>query len=266
MSKIDGCVFEAQNLTQMAGVRHGFFTRQGGVSSGDHASLNAGYGSDDVRANVSENRRRIAHHLGASVDGAAYPDIVTCYQVHSARALIVDAPFGEAGSAQADALVTRTPGLAIGALAADCTPVLFADPVAGVIGAAHAGWRGAVAGILTSTVEAMEALGATRSDIRAAIGPTIHQAAYEVGPEFKAQFLEQAPGNASFFVKPNASARDHFDLPGYCASQLSALALSSVEDLDACTYENESLFFSFRRKTHRGEDDYGRQISAIVLA
>ncbi len=263
---IKGTVLQADNLKQVSGVRHGFFTREGGVSSGEHASLNVGLGSDDDRAAVVENRRRVAAHLSAHSEGVPQTDIVTTYQVHSAEAVIVEAPFGADGAPKADALVTATPGLAIGALTADCTPVLFADAEAKVVAAAHAGWRGAVAGILTSTVSAMEKLGANRQRIRAAIGPVIRQDAYEVGPEFKAQFLEQAPGNAQFFAIPEGAERDHFDLPGYCRQQMLNLGLTFVEDLGECTYANESLFFSYRRKTHRNEGDYGRQIAAIVVS
>lgn len=262
---IEGTVLQATDLAGLDGVGHGFFTREGGVSEGDYASLNVGLGSDDARERVVENRRRIAFHLGASQDGAAYPDIVTNYQVHSADAVVVDAPFGADGPPKADALVTNRPGLAIGALTADCTPVLFADREAKVVAAAHAGWRGAVNGVLASTVAAMEGLGARRDHIHAAIGPTIHQAAYEVGPEFKAQFLEQAPGNAQFFVVPPGGQRDHFDLPGYCRHRLEQLGLGQVEDIGRCTYADESLFFSYRRKTHKNEGDYGRQIAAIVV-
>ena len=262
---IYGTVLKADNLSGLGGIQHGFFTREGGVSDGDYGSLNVGLGSDDARDRVIENRRRVAAHLGASVDGQAYPDIVTNYQVHSAEAVIVEAPFTPDARPKADALVTNRPGLAIGALTADCTPVLFADDEAKVVAAAHAGWRGAVSGVLESTVAAMEQLGARRMCIRAAVGPTIHQANYEVGSEFKAQFLQQAPGNAQFFTIPEGSERDHFDLPGYCRRQLSQLDLGEIEDLGQCTYGNESLFFSYRRKTHRSEPDYGRQISAIVL-
>lgn len=262
---INGTVLQAGAFSGLSGVRHGFFTREGGVSVGEYDSLNVGLGSDDRSDDVLENRRRVAAYLGAQVDGQAYPDIITNYQMHSADAVVVDAPFGPEGAPKADALVTNRPGLAIGALTADCTPVLFADDEAKVVAAAHAGWRGAVSGVLASAVAAMEQLGARRSRIRAVIGPTIHQDAYEVGPEFKAQFLDQAPGNAQFFVIPPGRARDHFDLPGYCRQSLQQLGLGCVEDLGQCTYAHESLFFSYRRKTHRKESDYGRQIAAIVV-
>lgn len=266
MEQIDGTILEANILSELAGIRHGFFTREGGVSSGDYTSLNVGLGSDDDREKVIENRRRIAAHLGARVADEPFADIVTNYQVHSADAVIVEAPFDKDHVPKADALVTKTPGLAIGALTADCTPVLFADPDAGVVAAAHAGWRGAVAGVLTSAIETMESIGADRSRIRAAIGPTISQPNYEVGPEFKEQFLKQAPGNAQFFKIPEGRTRDHFDLPGYCRQQLGKIGLQHIEDIGRCTYADESLFYSYRRKTHRNEQDYGRQIAAIVVA
>jgi YfiH family protein len=263
---ITGTVLEADSLTECSGIRHGFFTRQGGISGGDYASLNVGLGSNDDRARVIENRKRIAEHLGARVDGRPFPDLVTNYQIHSADVVVIDRPHDSDAVPKADALVTRTPGLAIGALTADCTPVLFADPIARVVAAAHAGWRGAVSGVLGNTIDAMEQLGARREQVRAAIGPTIHQASYEVGPEFKARFLEEAPGNASFFTVPEGATRDHFDLPGYCRKRLADAGVGRIEDLRQCTYANESLFFSFRRKTHRNEDDYGRQIAAIVVS
>ncbi len=258
--RIDGQVIEAANLTELSGVRHGFFTRQGGVSGGVYASLNCGFGSDDDRAAVTENRRRVAAHLGVT-----FPNVLTVHQIHSALALVVDAPFPPASAPKADALVTATPGLAIGALAADCTPVLFADPEARVIGAAHAGWRGALSGVLEATIEAMVGIGARRDRIAAAIGPTIHQPSYEVGEEFKAAFVAEQPDYARFFVRPRPGTRPHFDLPGFCAHRLAAAGLANITPSPACTYENESLLFSYRRKTHLSEADYGRQISAIVL-
>lgn len=250
----------ADSLVALDGVRHGFFTRDGGVSSGIYAGLNVGLGSDDDRDAVMENRSRVAKHLG--LDGAT---LTTLHQVHSADALIIDAPF-EGAPPRADALVTKTPGLIIGALAADCTPVLFADPQAMVVAAAHAGWRGAVNGVLQAAVDAMEEIGARRERIVAAIGPTISQANYEVGPEFEAQFLAQSPGNARFFAIPNAKTRAHFDLPGFVEATLGGLGLAHVERQTPCTYDKEQKLFSYRRATHRQEPDYGRQISAIVVA
>lgn len=243
------------------GIRHGFFGREGGVSSGLYSSLNCGLGSKDERANVLENRDRVAQSLGTSGDR-----LLTCYQIHSADAVVVEKPWGAGGQPRADALVTRTPGLAIGALAADCTPILFADPKARVIGAAHAGWKGAKIGIAEATIAAMEKLGARRHDITAAIGPCISQANYEVGPEFEAGFLAEDAANARFFAVPRAGAKVHFDLPGYVATRLKTAKVGRIERLDTCTYADDSRFFSFRRTTHRGEGDYGRQISAIVLA
>ena len=257
---IDGHVLTGRNIAAIEGVRHGFFTREGGVSGGVYRSLNCGFGSDDDRAAVTENRRRVASHLGASHDGVS-----TVYQIHSADVVTIDAPIAHGNSPKADAIVTRSPGLAIGALTADCTPVLFADPQARVIAAAHAGWRGAVAGVLEATVAAVEALGGRRDRLHAAIGPTIQQSNYEVGPEFEEEFVRQDPTYGDYFIRAGPQARPLFDLPGFCRDRLAALALASVENLGDCTYADDSLFFSYRRKTHASEPDYGRQISAIVL-
>ena len=244
----------------MNGIKHGFFTREGGVSDGIYQSLNCGYGSDDDGASVAENRHRVAKHLGAR-----HTDVLTVHQIHSAEALIVEQPFAADLRPRADAMVTNVPGLAIGALAADCTPVLFADSDSGVVGCAHAGWRGALAGILEATLNAMETIGAAQHRICAAIGPTIHQHNYEVGPEFEQNFLGQCSENATFFVRPKPQSRPHFDLPGFCRSRLVAAGVGSIEDIGRCTYDDDSLFYSFRRKCHRSEPDYGRQISAIVV-
>lgn len=262
---INGAVLETDCLKGLKGIRHGFFTREGGISMGIYASLNAGLGSDDDKSAVRENRRRIAAHLGASEGTVPYRDVVTNYQIHGATARIIERPDPDGQRPRADALVTATPGLPIGVLTADCTPVLFADADAGVVAASHAGWRGAVQGVLEATLTAMESLGARRANIRAAIGPTISQSAYEVGPEFKAQFLDQSSDNARFFMMRERCDRPHFDLPGFCRNRLERRGLAVVEDLALCTYADESLFFSYRRKTHRNEADYGRQISAIVL-
>ena len=257
---IDGGIVRAECLNGLPGINHGFFTRQGGVSNGLYGALNCGLGSRDDPERVRQNRARVARTLGAARD-----DVMTVHQVHSATALIVDAPFASPKPPRADALVTRTPGLVLGALAADCTPVLFADPQARVIAAAHAGWRGALGGILESAIEAMTSLGAHRSRIRVAIGPCINQDAYEVGPEFEAEFLKPDPGNARFFSRSIPDARARFDLPGYVEHRLAQAGLAVVERRSLCSYENESQFFSYRRATHRKEPDYGRQISAIVL-
>ena len=250
----------AEILSDIPGIRHGFFGRRGGVSTGIYSALNCGLGSGDDPAAVVENRDRVARALGVRPGS-----IVTLYQVHSATALVVDRPIRREDMPKADALVTRTPGVAIAAMAADCTPVLFADPLTRTIGAAHAGWRGAIGGVLESTIRAMEGLGARRSNIRAAVGPTINQPAYEVGPEFEARFLAAAPGNERFFARASVDARPHFDLPGYVQARLEAAGIAAVERRTLCTYANESLFFSYRRATHRKEADYGRQISAIVV-
>ena len=257
---IDGTVLKSDMLDGARGIQHAFFTRQGGVSEGIYASPNCGYGSNDDPQAVRENRRRAAAYLGAS-----YDDIVTSHQVHSAKALVIEAPFGPAGPQQADALVTQMPGLAIGVLAADCTPVLFADPQAKVIGAAHAGWRGAVSGVLEATLDAMETIGAERSRIRVAIGPTIHQPNYEVGPEFEEEFLKLDLRNKRFFTRPATGERPFFDLPGFCYARLKAASAGFIEVISHCTYTNDSLFYSYRRKTHLSEHDYGRQMSAIAI-
>ncbi|MBA2126936.1 peptidoglycan editing factor PgeF [Hyphomicrobium methylovorum] len=252
----------APNLQSLSGIRHGFFTRQGGVSEGIYASLNCGAGSNDDRERVLENRRRIADHLGGSGG-----NVVTLYQEHGATArTVTDLPLTTAELPHADAVVSATPGLAIGILTADCAPVLFADAEARVVAAAHAGWRGALGGIVESAVREMERLGARREHIAAAVGPCISQRAYEVGPEFEAQFLTAAPGAASFFVRSDANARPHFDLQGFVMHRLAEARIANVARLDVCTCENESLFYSYRRKTHLLEPDYGRQISAIVVA
>jgi purine-nucleoside/S-methyl-5'-thioadenosine phosphorylase / adenosine deaminase len=245
---------------QAPGIRHGFFTRAGGVSEGLYAGLNCGLGSRDATERVLENRARVARHLGGSE-----PEVLTLYQVHSGKAVRVDGPIARDSLPKADAVVTTVPGLVVGVLTADCTPVLFVDPEAKVVAAAHAGWRGAVGGIIESTVAEMESAGARRDRIRAAIGPTISQPAYEVGPEFEAELLALDPANQHFFVRPSAPGKAHFDLPGFLSRRLDRLELAAVDRVSPCTYANESLFFSFRRTTHRAEPDYGRQISAIVV-
>jgi YfiH family protein len=252
----------ASCLSGLAGIRHGFFTRQGGVSTGIYRSLNCGHGSSDARDSVTENRRRVARSLGQS----EAVQVLTLYQVHSALALVVDRPLPREYLPKADALVTRTPGLVLGALAADCAPVLFADAQAGVVAAAHAGWRGAFTGVLEATIDTMESLGASRLRIAAAIGPCINQPAYEVGPEFEAQFLMADPTYARFFDRPGPGARPRFDLPAFIESRLAAAGLPVIERRSPCTFADEQRFFSYRRTTRAGEPDYGRQISAIVLA
>lgn len=241
-------------------IAHGFFGRQGGVSEGIYAALNCGPGSRDARDVVGENRRRVAGHLGVAPD-----HLLTAHQHHSADAMVVTKPWTFETMPKADALVTATPGIAVGALAADCAPVLFADPEAGVVAAAHAGWKGALGGVLESAVATMEKLGARRSRIAAVLGPCIGPEAYEVGPEFEANFVAQSVDNVRFFKRSSAEARPYFDLPAFVMARLGALGLGAVESRSRCTYMHPEEFFSYRRTTHRGEPDYGRQISAIVL-
>jgi polyphenol oxidase len=250
--------FVADNL-KANGIAHGFFARTGGVSEGIYASLNCGRGSADERDRVEENRARVAVKLGVEPGMLTGPK-----QVHSAKALIITAPWKAGEAPEADAVVTNVRGLAISVLTADCAPILLADREAGVIAAAHAGWKGAKAGVTDSTIEAMESLGARPERICAAIGPSISQAAYEVSPEFKAAFLADAEASERYFVQ-GASGRPHFNLPAYVRERLSKKGVASILDIGACTYKNESVLFSYRRSTHRFEADYGRQISAIAL-
>lgn len=240
------------------GIRHGFFTRIGGVSRGIYRGLNVGVGSKDDPDHVRENRARVARWFGADADRLTTP-----HQVHSADALVVDAPFGNPRP-RADAVVTATPGLVIGVLTADCGPVLFADPDAGVVGAAHAGWGGALRGILESTIEAMLTLGARRENIRACLGPSISGKNYEVGPEFVERFVAADPANERWFSPSEREGHSMFDLPAYTLARLEAAGVSA-EATGLCTYADEDRFFSYRRTTHRGEPDYGRQIAAIAI-
>jgi YfiH family protein len=242
-----------------AGVRHGFFTRQGGVSTGIYASLNCGPGSRDAPENVAQNRARVAELLGVEANR-----LLTLFQMHGTEAVVAEKPWKTLP--EADAIVTAKPGLAIGILTADCAPVLFCDAKAGVIGAAHAGWRGALSGIVEATVKAMEKLGARPERIVAAIGPAISQKAYEVGAEFVAQFVAEEPESASFFLTDEGSGEPHFDLVAYVGARLERAGVGAIDDLGICTYCEETRLFSYRRSQHHGEDDYGRQISAIVLA
>jgi len=256
----DRAMFCASTLESCDGIRHGFFTRQGGVSKGMYGSLNCGLGSRDDAESVRQNRALVAETLGVPAGR-----LLTLYQIHIARAVIVDKPWnGEA--AEADALVTRTPGLAIGALTADCAPILLCDPQARVIAAAHAGWRGALSGIAEATMAAMEELGAKRERVVAVIGPSISQRAYEVGSDYVDRFLAEEPASETFFMTDESSGEPHFDLSGYVAERLSRAGVGSVSDLGLCTYCDETRLFSYRRSQHHGEEDYGRQISAIVLA
>ncbi|MDZ4096678.1 MAG: peptidoglycan editing factor PgeF [Paracoccaceae bacterium] len=252
-------MLEMLTADALAPLRHGFFTRKGGASSGIFSGLNCGPGSSDIAEVVLINRARVAQAMGATPDR-----LITLHQFHSADVLPVSAAPTTAERPRADALVTATPGLLLGVLTADCQPVLFADPRAQVIGAAHAGWRGAQAGVLEATLAAMEALGATRANITAIIGPTISQAAYEVGPEFVESFLDDDPQSARFFANGKGD-RALFDLPGYSLARLRAAGVGHAEWTRHCTYGDPDRFYSYRRTTHAGEADYGRLISVIRL-
>jgi polyphenol oxidase len=247
-------IFEGERLA------HAFFTRRGGVSTGLYASLNGGVGSRDAAKAVAENRARMAAAIGVSVDRLLAP-----FQIHSPDALRVDEPWAPTERPRCDALVTATRGLGLAVTGADCGIMLLADRAAGVVGATHAGWKGALTGVIEGTVEAMERLGADRRRIVAALGPTIRQNSYEVGPEFIARFTQADTTNARFF-KPSAEAgRAMFDLPGFIAARVAAAGVGGFDDLTCDTYADEARFYSYRRATHRGEADYGRLVAAVAL-
>jgi len=256
----DQMMIEAPSLAAIDGVAHGFSTRLGGVSSGIYASLNCGPGSKDDPANVIDNRARIANILCAAPD-----NLITLYQKHTNIAVVAEKPWARSELPEADAMVTAVPGLAIGVLTADCAPVLFCDPEARVVGAAHAGWRGALSGVVEATVDAMTGLGAKPERIRAVVGPAISQGAYEVGQNYRERFVAEDPDAAAFFVADEGSGEPHFDLSGYAAGRLARAGVGEIVDLRRCTYYDETGLFSYRRSQHQGEDDYGRQISAILL-
>ncbi|SFS03833.1 peptidoglycan editing factor PgeF [Yoonia litorea] len=239
------------------GIKHGFFGRAGGASSGVFAGLNCGYGSSDQHDVVTINRRRVATEMGVALD-----QLAGVHQVHSAKAVTLDAPVSP--PPQVDGMATATKGLALGILTADCQPVLFADKTAGVIGAAHAGWKGALDGVLDATVTQMENLGANRKDITAVIGPTISQANYEVGPEFRDRFLSEDPRYARFFLQGHGD-RFQFDLPAFGIDRLKAIGVGQADWTRHCTYNAPDRFFSYRRSVHQQEADYGRLIAAICL-
>jgi len=253
-------MLQAVSLSALAGIRHAFFTRDGGVSDGVYASLNGGPGSDDAPARVAENRSRMAAALGVAPDR-----LLTAYQIHSPDVVTIDRPWEPQARPRADAIVTRAGGLAIGITTADCGPVLLADATARVIGAAHAGWRGAATGVLEATIAAMERCGADRSRMVVALGPMIRQPNYEVGPEFVTRFKADDGANERFFQPSSRPGHALFDLPGYIAARLAAAGIRRVEDLGHCTYDDAARFFSYRRSTHRQEPDYGRHINAIAL-
>jgi len=250
---------EAIRATCLGNNPHGFLGRRGGVSTGELAGLNVGYGSNDDRSMIDENRRRAVDALLPEAD------LTTVHQVHSAAVVYADRPWPQTERPHADAMVTDRPRLLLGILTADCAPVLFADPDAGVIAAAHAGWRGALAGVTDATIAAMEKLGATRGRIRAAIGPCIGQQSYEVDEVFRDRFIEADPYNERFFVR-ETFGKPHFGLEAYIVSRLIGAGIEEVEALHLDTYSDPDRFYSYRRATHRGEADYGRQLSAIALA
>ena len=243
-------------LLDLPGVAHAFFTRRGGVSTGLYESLNVGAGSQDDPVAVAENRRRCAEHLGG--------ELVTAYQVHSATALVADGPW-PAGPPQADAVVSPTQGVICGALAADCAPILLVDAQARVVAAVHAGWKGALTGVAEAAIDRLERLGARRSSLRAAIGPCIGPASYEVGLEFVKRFLDQDRAYARFFESGETHEKRMFDLPGFVLARLAAAGVERAEWVGRDTCAEPELFFSNRRAFKRGEPDYGRLLSAIVL-
>lgn len=249
------------NLSALGGISHGFFGREGGHSTGMYDSLNCGYGSGDDIAKVEQNRDHVARTLGLSGHAA----LCTAFQIHSPTVATLHAPWAWKDAPEADALVTATPGLGISILTADCLPVLFADSKNRVIGAAHAGWKGAFSGVLEATLTAMGALGATPESICATIGPAISQASYEVGPEFRERFLEQEPSHAGYFAPSDREGHFLFDLKAYARDRLKTAGVGQINLLAHDTCFEENAFFSYRRSCLRGEPVYGRQISAIVL-
>jgi YfiH family protein len=253
-------MLQARSLSALPGIRHAFFTRAGGVSEGIYESMNGGLGSEDAPAKVAENRARMAAALGVKP-----ANFLSVYQIHSPNVAVADAPWPAAERPRADAIVTRTPGLAIGIGTADCGPVLFADAEARVIGAAHAGWRGALTGVLEATITEMEKLGAKRQRIAAAAGPMISQRNYEVGQDLIDRFLQADQDNARYFAEASRPGHAMFDLPGYVIDRLKRASIAQVEDLGCCTYADPVQFYSYRRSTHRKEPDYGRHINAIAL-
>jgi polyphenol oxidase len=253
-------ILQAKSLGRLTGIRHGFFTRDGGVSEGIYASLNGGVGSKDDAARVTENRARMARALDV-----APGNFVTCFQIHSPEVVVAERPWTQETRPKADAIVTKVPGLAIGVSTADCGPLLFADEEARVIGAAHAGWRGAFTGVIEKTVAAMERLGANRSRIAVALGPLIRKQNYEVSQGFVDEFLSEDESHARFFSLAEREGHAMFDLPGFVAARIAQAGIGRFEDLELCTYADSGRFYSYRRSVHRAEPDYGRHVNAIVL-
>jgi YfiH family protein len=254
-------MLQASSLSRLSRIRHAFFTRAGGVSEGVYATLNGGVGSDDAPARVDENRARMAAVLGVAPD-----HLLTAYQIHSPEVTIAERPWMREARPRADAIVTRVPGLAIGVSTADCGPLLLADAQSGVIGATHAGWRGALAGVIEATVAAMEMLGANRRHITSALGPLIRQPNYEVGPEVVERFVAADSASERFFKPSLRASHAMFDLAGYIESRVRDAGIADYEDLGLCTYAEPDRFFSYRRMTRLGEADYGRHVNAIALA
>lgn len=246
-------------LAAIPGLRHAFFTREGGVSTGLYKSLNGGLGSNDDPAHVTENRRRMAQHLDVEPS-----HFLTAFQIHSPDVAVATKPWDNTSRPRVDAMVTSIPGIAIGVTAADCGPILFADPKARVIGAAHAGWKGAFSGVLENTISEMEKLGAARGNIIAAIGPLIRQKSYEVGAEFVTRFTQDRESDARFFAPSSRAGHAMFDLAGYIRQRLERAGIRTIDDVQVDTYADDR-FYSYRRTTHRKEADYGRNIHAIVL-
>jgi len=241
-------------------IRHAFFTREGGVSGGLYESLNCGFGSGDATESVARNRGIAMEQLGLAADR-----LVTCYQIHSITVVVVERTWPRRAAPQADGMVTRVPGIALGVLTADCAPILFQDPVANVIGAAHGGWRGALGGVVEATIEQMETIGAARGRIRAAIGPCIARDSYEVGPEFPRLFLAEDTASNSYFAPAMRTGHFMFDLPGYIEHRLARAGIGTVQQAHYDTVAEEERFFSYRRSCLHGERAYGRGLSAIVL-
>jgi YfiH family protein len=251
--------FGSSLLSAIPGLRHAFFSREGGVSDGVYAGLNGGIGSNDDPANVFENRRRMAEQMGVAPE-----HFLSVHQIHSPDTVVATGAWPGEARPRADAIVTRTEGIAIGVTTADCGPILFADPAARVIGAAHAGWKGALTGVLESAIDAMEKLGADRGSMVVAIGPLIRQNSYEVGGEFVERFVDSDAGNASFFIPSVRSGHAMFDLAGFIRMRLERAGVLMIDDIGVDTYSDER-FYSYRRSVHRKEADYGRHVHAIAL-
>jgi polyphenol oxidase len=245
---------------EQTGINHAFFTREGGISEGIYRGLNGGLGSQDNAVHILENRRRMAQYFGLETK-----QLLSLYQIHSADVVIVDKTWADHARPHADAMVTNRPGLILAISTADCGPILFADKDARVIGAAHAGWKGALGGVLEATLNAMERLGAKRHRIMACIGPMISQSSYEVDAGFRDRFIAHSETNSNFFIAGEREGKFQFNLPAYIARRLTDASVGMVEDVKLCTYQDDARFYSFRRTTHQNETDYGRLISAINL-